>query len=102
MTLKAVDVFTPGSFPEHTYVERADRKFEQDLRDSLDTTGQVVSISGPSKSGKTVLVERVVGKDSLITVTGASIRELSDLWNQVLDWMDFPTSTSTSRLSAVP
>jgi hypothetical protein len=97
MTLKAVDVFTPGSFPEYTYVQRADRGLEQDLRDSLDTTGQVVSISGPSKSGKTVLVEKVVGKENLITVTGASIREAPDLWDQVLDWMDFPSTTSSSR-----
>jgi hypothetical protein len=97
MVLKAVDVFTPGSFPEYTYVERTERGLEQNLRDSLETAGQVVSISGPSKSGKTVLVERVVGKDMLITVTGASIREPDDLWNQILDWMDFPTSTSSSR-----
>jgi hypothetical protein len=62
------------------------------LRDALETPGQVVSISGPSKSGKTVLVERVVGRDSLITVTGAGIEEPDDIWNRVLDWMDVPHS----------
>jgi hypothetical protein len=95
--LRAVDVFTPGSYPEYTYVDRVDQGFEMNLRDSLDTPGQVVSISGPSKSGKTVLVEKVVGKDSLITITGASIRSPEDVWGLVLDWMDVPATTSISR-----
>lgn len=99
--LRAVDVFTPGHFPEHTYVERADVGLEQRLRDALDTPGEVVSVSGPSKSGKTVLVERVVGPEDLITITGAGIRQVEDLWERVLDWMDVPTTTtdSTNRSS---
>jgi ABC-type uncharacterized transport system YnjBCD ATPase subunit len=79
MTLRATEVFTPGSYPEHTYVQRAEQGLETSLRDSLDTPGQIVSISGPSKSGKTVLVEKVVGKDSLIPITGASIRKPEDV-----------------------
>lgn len=55
--LRAQDVFTPGSFPVHTYVHRIDLDVEQQLRDALATPGQLISISGPSKSGKTVLVE---------------------------------------------
>jgi len=88
----AQEVFTPGSFPTYTYVERASERLEQSLRDALSTTGQVISLSGPSKSGKTVLVERVVGRDCLITVTGANVEEADDLWNRVLDWMDVPQS----------
>lgn len=100
MALKATEVFTPGSFPTHTYVERTAERFEQSLHDALNTAGQVVSIAGPSKSGKTVLVERVVGRDSLITVTGAGIEEPNDLWNRILDWMDLPHSrTSGSETS---
>jgi hypothetical protein len=84
------EVFTPGSFPTYTYVERSRERLEQTLRDALSTTGQVISLSGPSKSGKTVLVERVVGRDCLITVTGANVEEPDDLWDRVLDWMDIP------------
>jgi len=32
-----------------------------------------LALSGPSKSGKTVFVEKVVGKDNLIHVTGSGI-----------------------------
>ena len=94
MTLRAVDVFTPGSYPEHTYVNRSDLRLEESLRDSLDTKGQIVSVAGPSKSGKTVLVEKVVGKEALITVTGASIRKADDIWDLVLDQIGAPISTS--------
>jgi hypothetical protein len=94
MTLRATDVFTPGAFPTHTYVERSQEKIEESLRDAINTPGQIVSLSGPSKSGKTVLVERVVGRDNLIPVTGAGITRADQVWDRVLDWMDLPQSTS--------
>lgn len=93
--LKAVDIFRPSDFPEHTYVERAQEKLERKLRDALDTPGDLISISGPSKSGKTVLVEKVVG-DDLITVTGAGISDAEQLWNRVLDIVGASTQTTTS------
>jgi hypothetical protein len=95
--LRATDVFVPGAFPEHTYVERTGEKLEQSLRDALDTPGQVVSLSGPSKSGKTVLVERVVGRDFLIPTSGAGIRDPEAVWARVLDWMNAPHTTTQSR-----
>jgi hypothetical protein len=97
MSLRAQDVFTPGSYPVHTYVERREERLEQSLRDALSTPGQIVSLSGPSKSGKTVLVERVVGRDNLITVPGAGIESPSQIWERVLDWMGAPASTSRSK-----
>lgn len=100
MALKATEVFTPGAFPTHTYVERTAERLEQSLRDALATPGQVISISGPSKSGKTVLVERVVGRDSLITVTGAGIENPQGLWDRILDWMDVPHSRTSGTATS--
>ena len=88
--MKASDVFIPGSFPTETYIQRSDKDYETVLRDALSIDGMVVSISGPSKSGKTVLIEQVVGKDCLISISGAGIKTPSDLWNSVLDWMESP------------
>jgi hypothetical protein len=96
--LQATEVFTPGAYPTHTYIERTDKRYEDRLKDALATPGQVISLSGPSKSGKTVLVERVVGKDSLITITGAGITHPDDVWNRVLDWMDLPSETSRNNV----
>jgi hypothetical protein len=92
LKMKATEIFTPGSFPAHTYVERSGEALEHALRDAIDTPGQVVSLVGPSKSGKTVLVEKVVGRDVLITITGAGIERADEVWGRVLDWMGGPAS----------
>ena len=97
MSLKATEVFVPGSYPQHTYINREAEGLEDTLRDSLSTPGQVVSLSGPSKSGKTVLVEKVVGRDSLITISGAGLQSPEDVWERVLDWMDVPNTISKAR-----
>jgi hypothetical protein len=94
--LKATEVFTPGRYPSHTYVERANESFEARLRDALATPGYVISLSGPSKSGKTVLVERVVG-ENLIPITGAGVTDPSQLWDQVLDFMKAPSEVQKER-----
>lgn len=94
--MKANEVFVPGAYPRHTYVVREEQGLENILRDSLSTPGQVVSLSGPSKSGKTVLVERVVGRDCLIQISGASIRHPDEVWGRVLDWINAPTTKSGS------
>ncbi|HEX4156035.1 MAG TPA: hypothetical protein VHY48_10515 [Acidobacteriaceae bacterium] len=101
MPLRATEVFTPGAFPVHTYVERSQEGFESALADALATPGQVVSLSGPSKSGKTVLVEKVVGQDQLIPVSGVSIRHPDDVWRKVLDWMDLPMSSTVTNTYGV-
>lgn len=82
MTLKASEVFVPGGFPTHTYVERADQKLQQRLIDGLEELGKFVSVSGPSKSGKTVLIEKVVGKTNLITITGAGVQSADEVWDR--------------------
>jgi len=91
----AQEVFTPGSYPELTYVQRQSGA-ERDLKDALSVKGQIISVIGPSKSGKTVLVENVVGRDNLIAVSGAVLRTPEDLWSRILDWMDFPSNQSTA------
>lgn len=92
--MKATEIFTPGAFPNHTYIERGRRGYETQLRNAVDVVGQVVSLAGPSKSGKTVLVEQVIGKDSLIAITGAGIEQSTDVWERVLDQMDAPSETN--------
>ncbi len=89
------DVFTPSDFPLLTYVARDDKRLEGRLRDALDTPGEIVSLSGPSKSGKTVLVECVVGEDDLIVVTGAGLTSGDMLWDRVLNWMGSPTQVTS-------
>ncbi len=99
MIIKATQVFTPGAFPLITYVKRQGEELESHLRDGLDTPGQIVSIAGPSKSGKTVLVEKVVGRNELITIQGAGIRHPDDVWEKVLDWIGAPVEETRGQTS---
>src|SRR5947209_3484638 len=75
---RAVEVFTPNDTPTFTYVERTSR-FEERLNEALSIPKMIVSLSGPSKSGKTVLVNKVVKTDNLIPLSGATIRTASEL-----------------------
>ena len=98
--VKATSVFTPTDVPTVTYVERQTKNFEEELRRAFQIPKMIVSISGPSKSGKTVLVTKVVSKDNLIHLYGASIKTSSDLWRNVIAWMGGPievTETSASK-----
>jgi hypothetical protein len=93
--MKAKDVFTPGRFPTHTYVDDHLEEKSHQLHDALDDGSMLVSISGPSKSGKTVFVEHLLGKDNLIQVTGAGVRSTEDLWIRVFDIIGTPITHST-------
>jgi molybdopterin-guanine dinucleotide biosynthesis protein len=98
--VKAIDVFTPNKVPTITYVQR-DEQAELKTRDAFAIPNIVVSLSGPSKSGKTVLINKIVEKDHLITVSGASVRQTDDLWNKVLGWMDVPYADSVTSSKKV-
>lgn len=98
---RAVEVFTPNDVPTFTYVDRGTHGFEERLRQALTIPKMIISLSGPSKSGKTVLVNKVVGSDNLISLSGASIRSSGELWRKVLAWMEAPTErvvTTGSKL----
>jgi hypothetical protein len=91
------DVFVPNGVPTYTYVDRSDLKLERRLRDALEVARMVVSISGPSKSGKSVLIHKVIEEDLLINLTGASIHSAEDIWDQALRWMgEFLTRSTTN------
>lgn len=100
-SIHATQIFTPSEYPKHTYINRNDDELEQRLREALETPGEVVSISGPSKSGKTVLVERVVGVDNLITISGAGIKDADHLWDRVLDWIGTPVDETRGKSTSI-
>ena len=95
--LSSAEVFTPTSYPTHTYV-RATSSHHERLLARMDAASRRRSrrCPGPSKAGKTVLVQRVVGEGNLITVSGASVRTPDQLWERVLDWWGEPHATTAS------
>lgn len=100
--MHATEVFTPTDVPTHTYVERSTKDFERELRQAFSIPKMIVSISGPSKSGKTTLVTKVIAPENLIHIYGASIQRPEDLWSNVIAWMGGPLErldTDGSRIA---
>ncbi|MBA3541595.1 MAG: hypothetical protein H0T79_18420 [Deltaproteobacteria bacterium] len=97
--LSAAEVFTPTSYPTYTYVPRDELHHERLLAEWSRSATQLASVSGPSKVGKTMLVQRVGGEGNLITVSGASVRNPDQLWERVLDWWGEPHSTTAAASS---
>lgn len=86
MRKRAQDVFIPGALPESTYITRKTRigfTYEERLKQALSMNGYLTSISGPSKIGKTVLCEKVVGLERLIEVSGSDFNEKEQLWVKI-------------------
>lgn len=96
--MNVYDIFTPTDTPTVTYVNRGEHRLEDQLRAALKTPKMITSLSGPSKSGKTVLIKRVLSPDDLITVSGAAIKSAPDLWDRVLNWMDAPSQVTATRV----
>lgn len=95
------NVFTPGDYPEFTYVERREGEYEDNLKFSLRGNGTIVSLSGPSKSGKSMLLNNVVDQlgYELITVHGSNIDSVGSLWDEVLDELCQPSAREVSESS---
>jgi hypothetical protein len=97
--MRATEVFTPGKLPEVTYIDDHLKERAKILGDALETGAAVISLSGPSKSGKTVFIEKTIGKDKLIQVTGAGITESSKLWDRVFDIVGTPLAKKSTASS---
>lgn len=76
-------VFVPGKIPSYTYNPRTELNLEEKLRDYLEEGGSILTLSGPTKTGKTVLVERVV--ERVAKVDGHGIDTVNELWARVID-----------------
>jgi hypothetical protein len=103
--LRPKDVFTPTGLPSVTLVRDHLDKHIKALRMALETGGYLVSLIGPSKSGKTVFIEDQLGKDNLVHVTGAGINSPEKLWMRVFHLIGTPveitqTETKSDQLTS--
>ncbi|MBP3882749.1 MAG: ATP-binding protein [Lachnospiraceae bacterium] len=83
---KSNEVFIPGALPESTYITRimsSGFTYEERLKQALSVSGYLTLISGPSKIGKTVLCEKVVGLDHLVEISGSDMLDQAAMWTQI-------------------
>lgn len=90
--MRAVDVFTPGKLPEVTFVDEHLKTRAQQLHDALEMGAAVISLAGPSKSGKTVFIEKNIGREHLLQITGAGVDSPAKLWGRVFDLVGTPVA----------
>ena len=86
-------VFSSATFPEYTYVSRKssrDFTYEERLRMALEQKGYLIVIDGPSKIGKTVLCEAVIGKEKLVAMTGNDFKNENNFWAVIARKVDIP------------
>lgn len=83
---KPNEVFIPGALPDSTYITRvmdSGFTYEERLKQALNVSGYLTLISGPSKIGKTVLCEKVIGLEHLVEISGSDMLEPSRLWMEI-------------------
>jgi hypothetical protein len=81
--LRTSEVFVPGKLPAHTYNARDEFALEQSLNDYIEEAGSILTLSGPTKTGKTVLLRTVL--DEPIWLDGQGLSSPEELWRRVGD-----------------
>jgi AAA domain len=91
------DIFNPFGQPTATYVKRDNGKYEQSLSSALDVEGKLCLLTGPSKTGKTTLYNKVLSDkhlQPLIIRCDASVTA-SEFWRRSLEKIDFGRLSSS-------
>lgn len=83
---RASKVFVPGGMPQHTYIERAGRHLEDKISQTKDNLCKLLTLTGSTKSGKTVLANKIFPRISqdCIWIDGGTISSEEDLWKAIL------------------
>jgi len=88
------EVFVAGGQPSVTYVQREDQHVERNLARAIATPNQIVSLAGTTKTGKTVLCRRVLGKREYIWVDGGQHSTAESVWSFVASELRLPFETT--------
>lgn len=83
--LRMTQVFTPGGFPTITYISRKEKQLEERVRAAQDYLAKLVVITGATKSGKTVLVDKVFSQEYSIWIDGGAISDENSFWEMVVE-----------------
>lgn len=99
-------IFISGGFPKETYVKR--EQLEKALEDVVGTN-RIISITGITKSGKTVLTQSLFEESAVIRVNAGELSEEDNFWHvlcskcgyEVLSKCNFKSSTIDSNQNDV-
>lgn len=86
--LRYQDIFVPGGFPRHTYNPRIELQLEQKLAESKDNLCKLVTVTGQTKSGKTVLARQIFPPEESVWIDGGSVSAEDDFWQIIIEQLD--------------
>lgn len=87
--MRYTEIFVPGGFPTHTYNPREEQKLEEKIDEGKNNLCKLITITGQTKSGKTVLTKKMYPKKSSIWIDGGSIKTEEDFWNVLIDQLEY-------------
>jgi hypothetical protein len=83
-TQRANNVFVPGGLPVATYIARTNRSLEYRLLAAQDNLCKLVTLTGPTKCGKTVLVKKVFPSNKVVWIDGGRSSTEAAVWSAIL------------------
>lgn len=90
--LSLSEVFNPGQFPRYTY---RPREAEEAAIDKWwNDRGKILIVNGPSKTGKTVLVRKLLDEHDPIWIEGHGLDSTEVLWARIADKLNLYTSVT--------
>ena len=102
---KLGNVFVPGGLPKLTYNPRTEHKLESKLAEVNDNLCKLVMVTGLTKSGKTVLVQKIFPRKDVVWIDGGSFTNEEDFWaginDQLNSFTDFSETKSVNNTTSV-
>ncbi|NEW75059.1 ATP-binding protein [Streptomyces rhizosphaericus] len=98
--LRVGQVFVAGGPPTITYNPRSELNLEDQILDYLDEGHRILSVSGSTKTGKTVLVRRIIPPNDGIWLSGGAISSSEQFWESIAEHLGLFTAierTSDSK-----
>jgi hypothetical protein len=90
------DIFVPGGFPQFTYNPRAELQLEEKLAEAKDNLSKLVTVTGQTKSGKTVLTKKVFPREEAVWIDGGIVSVEEDFWDSIIEQLNLFQSTETA------
>lgn len=95
----ASQVFVPGGLPQITYNPRNSKQLENKLLSATDNLCKLVMVTGSTKSGKTVLTNKVFPRDKAIWYDGGTFSDEETFWQDLTTFLDCYTEVSEQSTS---
>ncbi|MBN9453225.1 MAG: hypothetical protein J0I42_14855 [Bosea sp.] len=90
-------VFVAGGQPTVTYVDRQEAHVERNLARAIATPNQIVSLAGPTKTGKTVLCHKVLANREFVWIDGGRVKTVESLWSDIIGELRLPVEQTATE-----